>query len=357
MRGRHLALFFSVFALIWLTSCGASTQSASWFGVSSSDDTVYLAANQHVFAVNLESGAELWRFPLESDTKTGPFFATPLLTGDTAIVGSFGDGQLYSLSRERGVQDWVVETEATIVAGARSTNYGIVVGNGEGEVFLVDPDTQEKRLLMKADEPIWATPLVDEAGERVFVASMDHHVYAVDLASGEQRWVFDAGGALVGTPALSDDVLYFGTLTSSFFAIGAKTGEELWRVETDGWVWGGPLVVQDTVYFGDMTGKVYALNAAGGSQRWIFEAEEGVGVTPVLSDGILFFGARGGQVYAVRVEDGSQKWSLPLDGSVYSQPVLRDDHLLISPHKANVQLVALDSESGAEIWSFSAQEE
>ena len=127
--------------------------------------------------------------------------------------------------------------------------------------------------------------------------------------------------------------------------------------ETDGWVWGGPLVVRDTVYFGDMTGKVSALNVADGSQRWTFKADDGVGVAPVMVDDVLFVGARGGQVYALRAEDGSQKWSLPLDGSVYSQPVLRDAYLLISPHKASAELVALDPESGAELWSFSAQEE
>jgi len=44
-------------------------------------------------------------------------------------------------------------------------------------------------------------------------------------------------------------------------------------------------------------------------------------------------------------------------GSILSQPVLHQGYLLISPHNAKVQLIALDPESGAERWSYPPQEE
>jgi len=358
MRGRWLALIFSLAVLTLLTSCGTGLPSASWFGIAASDDAVYLAANEQVFAINPESGAEFWSFPPEPDREIGPFYATPALTNGVVIIGGFdGGGKLYAIAPNGGAQAWVLETGARIVAGVVSTHSGVIVGNGEGEVYLVDPETQEKRLLLKADEPIWTKPLVDETEGRLYVASMDHHLYAVDLERGEQLWAFKAGGALAGTPALRDGVIYFGALNSTFYAINAETADELWRVETEGWVWGGPLVDGDTIYFGDMDGKVYALDAADGSQRWTFEAEGGVRATPVLADGQLYFGTRGGKFYAVKAEDGTQQWMLPLDGSVYSQPVVHGDFLLVSPHNAKVQLVALDLESGAERWSYPPREE
>ena len=352
-----ILILIALGAMTLLTSCGGGAPAASWFGITVGDDTVYLAANEQVYALNLESGAEFWAFPLEPDRLTGPFYATPLLTEDQVVVGGFGDGKLHAIRRDGGTQDWAVETGATIVEGAVSTDDGIIVGNGKGEVYLIESESQEKRLLLKADGAIWSTPLLDNDSNRIYVAAMDHHVYAVDLESGEQLWAFDAGGALVGAPALSDGLLYFGALNSTFYAVEAETAEERWRFETDGWVWGGALVDGDTIYFGDLSGKLYALNASTGSERWTSKTEGGVRVTPLLVDGLLFFGTREGKVYAVRASDGTQAWALSLEGPVFSQMVIEDEYLLVSPHNAKVQLVALNPESGAERWTYPRREE
>jgi outer membrane protein assembly factor BamB len=366
MQGRHLVLLFFLGVLTLLTSCGGGAPAASWFGIAGGDDAVYLAANEQVFALSVESGTQLWAFPPEPDRETGPFFAIPLLTAESIIVGAFGqNGELLAISRNGGSQNWSVETAAPIVAGAVATDGGIIVGNNEGEVFLVETESQTARLLLNADKPIWASPLVDEANGRIYVASMNHRMYAVDLERNEQVWAFDAGGALVGTPALNDGMLFFGALNSTFYAIDAETADEIWRFETDGWVWGGPLVDGDTVFFGDMSGKLYALNTANGDERWIFEADGGVRVTPLLTNdpsgedegSLLYFGTREGTLYALRAEEGIQRWSLPLDGAIYSQPMIHNGLLLVSPHNAKAKLIALDPESGAERWSYPPREE
>src|SRR3990172_5896337 len=111
MQGRRLILLFSLSALILLSSCGGGLPAASWFGVAAAEGTVFLAAHEKVFALNLESGAELWAFPPQPDQKIGPFYAPPLLTNQVIIVGGFGDGKLYAISRDRGLHEWVVEIE------------------------------------------------------------------------------------------------------------------------------------------------------------------------------------------------------------------------------------------------------
>jgi outer membrane protein assembly factor BamB len=357
---RFVSPFFLVAAsiLILLTGCGRGVPAVSWFGIAASDDAVYLAANEQVVALNLESGAELWAFPPEPDTKIGPFYATPLLTNDALIVGGFGDGKLYAVSYDGGAQEWAVETGAAVVEGAVSADVGLVVGNSAGSIYRVEAETQEKQLLLETDEPIWALPLVDEDSERIYVASMDHHLYAINLADGEQLWTFEAGGALAGTPALGEDVIYFGALNSTFYALDAETGAELWRFQADGWVWGGPLVHDGNVYFGDMAGKLYALDAEDGSERWpAFEVEGGVRVTPVAVGDLLYFGTRGSKVYAVRAENGTQEWAQSVEGAIYSQPVVRGEFLLVAPHNAKTKVVALNTESGAVRWSYPRQEE
>jgi outer membrane protein assembly factor BamB len=358
LRGRGLAAVLLFIAAAFLVGCSGGVGPTSWFGLASSDGAAYLAASDQVVALSLDSGAELWRYPVDPDPQVfGPFYATPLVTGDLINVGGYEDGEISALAREGGLLDWAVETGDGILGGAASVDGAIVVGNDSGAVYLIDQESQEKRLLLQAGDAVWAPPHVDEEKGRVYVSSKDHHLYAVDLASGEQLWSFDAGGALVGTPALADGVLYIGTLTNKIYAVDADSGDELWNVETEGWVWGGPLVVDNTVYAGDLDGYLYALSAEDGSERWVFEADGGVRSTPTLSDGVLYFGTRDGYVYAISAEDGIQEWSQTVPSAIYTQAVVSDGILLVSPHGARVQLTAFDAESGAERWSYPPPEE
>lgn len=358
MKQRLLPLLFLFSVIVLLAGCGGGAPAASWFGIAAQGDVVYLAANQQTFALNLESGAELWAFPPKPDQETGPFYATPLLLDDTIVLGSFDpQGRLYAISTTSGNPAWAVETDGKIVEGATRAGSDMVVGTDEGKIFLVEAETQTVHLLLDADAAIWSTPLVDELTGRLYVTSMDHYLYAIDLESGELLWRFKAGGAIAGTPALSDGALFFGGLNSRFYAIDAESGAELWHVQTDGWVWGGPQAQSDVVYFGDLSGKLYALSTADGSVRWTLEVDGGVRATPLLVNDRLYFGTREGKVYALQAEDGVQQWALPVTGSILSQPVLHQGYLLISPHNAKVQLIALDPESGAERWSYPPQEE
>jgi len=357
--GRRGALLLLFAALMALAGCAGGVQQVSWFGVAADEAAVYLAGNGQVVALDLESGAAMWSFPVTTDgEKIGPFFATPLVEGRVVNIGGYdSEGTLWALSLDDGTEQSAVLTNSPIVEGPASVDGGLVVGNNAGEVYLVDPETQEKRLLLKTDESIWATPRVDEASGRVYVASMDHYLYAVDLAGGDTLWTFKAPGALVGTPALSDGVVYFGSLNNVFYAVDAETGDERWHFETEDWVWGGPLVDEDVVFFGDLSGKVYALNAIDGSQIWAFDAEGGVRATPLLMGDLLYVGTREGKIYGIQAADGTQKWAQSVTGAVYSHLVGAGGLVLASPHNAKVQLVALDPESGAERWSYPPQEE
>ena len=47
---------------------------------------------------------------------------------------------------------------------------------------------------------VFSSPAV--SGDTLFAGSSDHHLYAVDLASGAQKWKFKAGGRITSSPAV-----------------------------------------------------------------------------------------------------------------------------------------------------------
>ena len=81
----------------------------------------------------------------------------------------------------------------------------------------------------ETDGSVTGAPAV--AGDTVYVLA-GNATYALDAATGEQRWVnTDAGGT--SSPTYHDGTLYVSTRTAEVHALDAATGETLWRAEID----------------------------------------------------------------------------------------------------------------------------
>jgi outer membrane protein assembly factor BamB len=48
-------------------------------------------------------------------------------------------------------------------------------------------------------------------GNRLFVGSSDHRLYALDTATGQKRWEFDTGADVTASPAVAGGRLVIGT--------------------------------------------------------------------------------------------------------------------------------------------------
>ena len=52
---------------------------------------------------------------------------------------------------------------------------------------------------------MYPSPAVSPGGATVFAGSGDHNLYAIDTATGTQRWKFATGGWVRSGPAVSPD--------------------------------------------------------------------------------------------------------------------------------------------------------
>jgi outer membrane protein assembly factor BamB len=104
----------------------------------------------------------------------------------------------------------------------------------------------------------------------VYVGSRDGFLYALDAASGQPKWRYDAQGSwVVGTPAVDGDSVYVGTSdTGLLLALDKRTGRERYRFETKVWTFASPLRVADVVVAASMKGELHGLDAATGRARW-----------------------------------------------------------------------------------------
>jgi len=361
MKPKHLVITIILMLLAGtLSACaGGDTAASSWPGLFVNGGTAFIAHNTHVYAVDASNGNEVWRFPAEPDNQI-TFYTEPALTPDEQlIVGSYNN-VLYSIDPENGTLNWTFTgARNRFVAGPLATERGIFAPNADKNVYALDFEGN-LRWEFELDSESWAQPVSDPECTCLYVTSMDHTVYALNPESGTLLWRSrDLGGAIVGSPALSEaGALYVGTFGSAMLALDSQDGEELWRFPTEGWVWSGPALSEDRLYFGDLNGYFYAVDATTGTQAWRIGSEQldgPIAGSPLVEEGAIYFTTESGTIYAVDLE-GKILWSQPVGGKLYTPPANPDEIILVTPIETDDLLVAL-TKAGAKRWAFNPNPE
>ncbi len=387
---RRWLLIVSLFVLIFvLAACGGPPPVTSWPGYAILDNTAYLASANQLTAVDLggdHAGAQLVGWPVQSPNAALGYYATPALSADGQTMyvateqsnGNAGQVQAW-VNIQRGTQTapalkWTYpQTTTDYIPG---NIYGAVVlsdgvlyfGDGKGAVYAVNADTGQaswpKPFLTGAR--IWSSVIVDD--QRVYAASQDHCLYAVDKKSGNKLWQFPDDcktiDALVGSPTVYDGVVYVGSFGGELYAVDAGTGQLKWSYKADGGLWDGPAMVNGTLYFGDQGGTVYALDAATGqSTKWTAKVDGGVKMTPRVDNGIVYVGTDRDLMYAFRADTGQSIWSTPYksrDGeSLLVTPMVYSNTLVVQPNLAGAtptRLIGVNKNTGQELWLYPAKQ-
>ncbi|MBN2715163.1 MAG: PQQ-like beta-propeller repeat protein [Deltaproteobacteria bacterium] len=207
-----------------------------------------------------------------------------------------------------------------------------------GSADVAGPRQANLKWVFRTQGRIYADAAVSRDGQTIYVASHDHHLYAVDL-DGRKKWSFDAGGKIWTSPAISTDGhVYIGSDEDALFALDSE-GKVQWKfITTEATPKGvpkpeagrfdvdtSPLLMDDgTVVFGCHL-KLIALRPAAGDLRWAFTA--GTGRSKIFSspaqspDGTLFFGTQGNYFFALN-QASDVLWTATTDGDNDSTPVV-----------------------------------
>ena len=109
----------------------------------------------------------------------------------------------------------------------------------------------------------------------VFTGCRDSNVYALDAATGQEKWRVNNQGSWVNSsPAVAGGKVYFGTSDSSlFYAVDAATGKPVFKQQLKAYVFSSPSVAGDVVYLGILNGTLEARDRDSGELLWTFQTE------------------------------------------------------------------------------------
>lgn len=261
-----------------------------------------------------------------------------------------------------GREQWTFQTGQN-VEGPRHPRIkgGPVVGSGtvylgslDWRVYALDAATGDERWRFEADGPVWTPPTLDD--RTLLVTSHSRNVvYALSATDGELQWKTPlADQGLVTTPPRVADGRVFVGSDERIHALDAATGRERWQysAEQPPLTWGTPLAVDDRLFITSRTpsGSLYAFDAATGDLRWQFSTEKRLFGSPAFGSGTVYLGTDAGTVYAVDATEGTERWR----GDAASRirrvtPVVRQGRVYVA---TDAGVTVLDAESGERLRRF-----
>ena len=355
MKTKYLILLGVALVLaIVLGGCTSGLTASSWSGVTADANNAYIAGGPYVYAVNLQTGAEVWRFPAKAAAAT-PYYATPALTPDGQLIVASFDHKLYSLDPQSGVENWRFEqAHDRWIGGALITSDTIYAVNSDYNLYAVGFNGTAKWVApFQADQAIWGTPVTD--GTNIYFGTLGRQVYAVNAVTGKQVWMQKVDGAILGSPVLgADNNLYISTYAGTLVTLSTSSGKIVNSQKTSSWMWSGPAIDETYVYAGDAAGKLYAFPVSSSGQPWTQQLNGAILASPLVSGKTVVVGTEAGNLYFMD-NTGQNVKPVAVPGKLYSNPVsvtTTDGSLiLVAPTGGTNLLVALDL-NGATKWAF-----
>ncbi|MEW6019012.1 MAG: PQQ-binding-like beta-propeller repeat protein [Pseudomonadota bacterium] len=331
------------------------------------------------FPATLAAGSHGIRWQMQVSTEK----TSPIVYQGTLFFGS-GDGVLVAAEAAPARELWnrmsYLRSPATV--------------SPEGKVYVSTAEAIET-YDARTGEP--QVPFSDSAGSEVVVD--EGSVYMANASglhkldgSGNQIWGFNAGDVgSASSPAIEGDTVYFVTrdrkpedASLTLFAVDAASGEERWRFTTDGFYSRGaqvPAVAGGIVYFSSSSmevperdvpyyepvsrGRLHAIDAQSGAELWGYDLPQSVRPLAV-ADGSVFVaydnrgpdGMTAGYLRALDARTGAERWAVER-GAVLSPPSVSGGEVIAvtaasAPYNdigEQCRLSAFDAASGEERWS------
>ncbi|MEV4916336.1 PQQ-binding-like beta-propeller repeat protein [Streptomyces tirandamycinicus] len=232
------------------------------------DDTVYVCRGGRLQALDARTGTERWSYPIGDAASCG---------GAPARVTQAADGCTYLAAGTRvlcidtvtGHVRWHFEAPAVFLSppvlapGPAVTGGGIYLADYLGTVYALDAATGKDRWRIATE--------ARQSVEPVLVADGSIHVgsgsalYTLDAVTGTPKWRFAAGGEVTGSPVVADGRIHFGSADHVLYTLDAAGGQLRWKLATGGEITGSPVARDGVVYACSKDRCVYALDAAKGT--------------------------------------------------------------------------------------------
>jgi outer membrane protein assembly factor BamB len=292
-------------------------------------------------------GELLWKFTADSTLK--PVFSSPSVADAKLYFGEgyHQDSQcrLFCVDAASGAHLWSITTKSHVESSPAVVGDAVYVGAGDDGLLSFAKaglaSGQDRLRWQLGKVHVDAAPMIlcgkAIAGSVLGDIHKDFAIVAVDFGTGEQAWRTPAEMPIPGSPSQfgmnaivglgrgkmdHDDEQPAGAVWS----LNAFTGNREWEFPLPNAVLGSPVVNGQSVYFGCRDGFCYRLDASIGKLIWKHDCGDAIVTSPAIGDGQALVLTTAGVMFALDLETGKEQWRYDElktdDFDAYASPVV-----------------------------------
>lgn len=253
---------------LWTAQPGPLDRAA--LGPAVNDNYVAVVSGAVLYVLDRTNGKLLWSRPLGSAPAGAPALSEEL------VYVTFLNGRVegYHL-KDPQTFPWYSQSVGRIFHSPTASGSVVSWPTSRGYLY-VGQANEPPRVLYRIETDAPATAPPTEADPFLYVTSADGHVYAFNAVTGKEVWRYSMGYLASGRPAVVGDRVYVASTEPMLHALDAETGALLWNVP-------------DVINFAAQgLKKVYGLDEFG--RLLIFDRETGryVGTLPGANYNAVF---------------------------------------------------------------------
>ena len=280
------------------------------------DGAVYVAGGYKLYSFEAATGKERWTLPIQYSAQS-----SPTVSGNMVYIAS-QDGKVYGVDARTGEQQWSNGDIKGLVFGAPAVSGPyIFVGTDGGEVLALSATTGNRIWKTPVGGTIFASPavsgttlivtsrgstttdsLTDAAGTTPAAGTGGGSIFALNIADGKLLWTYGVAGA--SSAAISGNLVIVGGDDGGVHALDLESGEQRWLAPTGNPVTSSPVIVGDLVYIASGL-NLYGLDLTTGQSQWRFSATDTISASPAIANSQIYIGSQDGFLYAIG-GDGKQ---------------------------------------------------
>lgn len=266
-----------------------------------------------LYALERETGKVKWKQSLDNQYSNGDktdewdyYISSPAIEKDVIYVGSEGPA-FYAINRNDGAILWTYKTDSFVHGKAALADGKVFIADMGGKIVALDQQTGEEQWVSK--HLAVQSSLAYKDGV-VYLGNRNTNVYALDAATGEEKWNYRSpGGSWVVSSASVNDkyVLIGGSDSNKIHVFDRPSGELSFDFDLNSRVFSSPAIVDQIMYFGSAytdggapRDAFYAVDLDTQKELWRFEGNKSpILSSPIVADGVIYFAAKDGYLYAL----------------------------------------------------------
>ncbi len=269
------------------------------------DGVVYFGAyDGGVYALDAQTGREIWSYEDADWIGSSPDTAPDL--GLLFIGLEFGlwrkRGGIAALDLKTGAARWTAY-HADLTHGSPlyiPEESLVVIGSNDGILYAYDARTGDARWKFPTRGEIKTRPAYDPKRRLVIVGSMDGTCYFLSAKTGVPVFARETGAGIYSTPLVVDDTVYVASLDKCLYATDLDSFKERWMYETGGRIFASPMAAGHSVWIGSNDGRLYELDPISGKLKHFFQATERIVNKIICRNNRLFVSTVANEMYCLR---------------------------------------------------------